>query len=710
MTTFRFFVPVGAVAVLVACGGSSSGAADRGNQLTGPIILDPEAICAGPACAGVPMETLRLAPVAPPVIPTNPLGPVDLPPLPALPTISAFPTGSHALRTGSSSTEAVTTPPPGCTNWTKAMNVLVISTDGTEADLGAIQEGLGFHTIPYTTWIATQKAGQLTSAVLATGCNGKYQGVILTTGALSYSPDGGATWRSALTAAEWQALRTYEAQFHVREISWYVYPGADQGLNPPSSGSDTTSSPINATLTTAGRTIFPYVNAANPVPITNAWAYRATASDPNVTPLLVDSANNALVSSRVTSDGRETMALTFDSNPFLVHDLILAHGLVEWVTRGAYMGEFRAYLQPQVDDLLIDDDMYMASMYPGGVYRITATDYNKTHDWWSSQVVKPGNSGFRLTMAFNGEGGSDPDVPNDPLTNAMTATAYDFYFTNHTFTHENLDAVTYDVAYAELAQNIQFAADHSFTDFSPQGFISPDVSGLHNQAALNACYDNGVLFMVSDTSTESGKGTGSTPTNRAPNTGVYSDLRPEILFVPRRPTNLFYNVTNPTDWTAEYNAIYASFWGRNLTYQEILDKESQNLLIYMLRGELDPHMYHQSNMRAYDGTHTLLGDLLDMAFSKFRTYSTLPIISLRQEDIGSRMADTMGRNWSGVTGTVVNGTQAKFTSPQEVWFQASGVCCSTQSACINHAAETYAGRCISYLHLPSGGSVTLSLQ
>src|SRR5207248_1255749 len=83
-----------------------------------------------------------------------------------------------------------------------------------------------------------------------------------------------------------------------------------------------------------------------------------------------------------------------------------------------------------------------------------------------------------------------------------------------------------------------------------------------------------------------------------------------------------------------------------------------------------PHMYHQSNMRAYDGTHTLLGDLLDMAFSKFRTYSTLPIISLRQEDIGSRMADTMGRNWSGATGTVVNGTQAKFTSPQEAWDQA----------------------------------------
>jgi len=123
----------------------------------------------------------------------------------------------------------------------------------------------------------------------------------------------------------------------------------------------------------------------------------------------------------------------------------------------------------------------------------------------------------------------------------------------------------------------------------------------------------------------------------------------------------------------------------------------------MLRGELDPHMYHQSNMRAYDGTHTLLGDLLDMAFSKFRRYSTLPVISLRQEDIGSRMADTMGRNWSGVTGTIVNGTQAKFTTPQEVWFNATGVC--------NASAERYfGGRCISSLYLASGGTLTMTLQ
>ena len=665
------------LALAIGCGGSAG--PDRGSVADRRLGLPPPPVTPPPLPVDV-HEALTAAPVAPPSIESIELGPVG-----PIPTPVPLPSTCDVNKV--------------------AMQVLVIAADGNEPSLPAIQQALGYHTAPYTTWIATQNPGALTPATLFSGCAGKFQGVILTSGALAYSPDGGTTWRSALSDAEWTALRSYEANFHIREISWYVYPGADQGLNPPSSGEDTSVSPINMTLTAAGKTVFPYVNAANPIPVQNAWAYRATAADPNVTPLLVDSANNAMVSRRVTSDGRETLAMTFDSNPYLIHDLVLAHGLVEWVTRGAYLGEFRAYLQPQIDDLLIDDDMYSAASYPNGVFRISANDYNRTHDWWSGQVAKPGNDAFRLNMAFNGEGGSDPDNPNDPLTKAVTATAYDFYFTSHTFTHENLDNVTYQVANYELSKNIQFANNHGFTDFSPEGFISPDVSGLLNQAALDAAYANGIRFMVSDTSKESGKGDGTTQNfqNPAPNIGVYSQLRPEILLTPRRPTNLFYNVSTPDEWVAEYNSIYSSFWGRNLTYQEVLDKESHNLLIYMLQGEIDPQMYHQPNMRAYDGTHTLLGDLHDMAFAKFRTYSKLPIISLREEDIGSRMADTMGRNWAGVTGTIVNGTKAKFTSPQEAWFNATGVC--------NATAERYfAGRCISSLYLPAGGSLTIALQ
>jgi hypothetical protein len=690
------------------------------------LTLDPSTLCPpGSPCFGLPNP--GLGPVAPPTIPTKPLGPVDPPPLalPAIATSAANPgtslhrSGSSSLRASPASREvSATTPPPGCTNWTKAMQVLVISTDGTEADLQAIQQALGFHTIPYTTWIATQKLGQLTSSVLQSGtCAGNYQGVILTTGSLSYSPDGGTTWQSALSTTEWQTLRKYEANFHVREISWYVFPGPDQGLNPPSRSFDTTTSPINATLTAAGQTVFNTVNAANPIPITKAWAYTATPSDPNVTPLVVDSSNDALVSTRVTSDGRETLAMTFDSNPYLIHDLVLQHGLIQWLTRGAYLGEFRAYLQPQVDDLFIDNDMYTASAYPNGAFRISGTDYSKYHDWWTGQVSNPGNAQFRVLMAFNGEG-SDLAGASDPLTLAVKNTWGDFFWCSHTYTHLNLDfgenpngpPVDYNTAYGEFANNNKFAARLGIPDYSTQCLINPDVSGLTNANALQAAADNGIQFMISDTSKESGKGNQQGWNNPAPNIGIYSTLVPSILFSPRHPTNLFYNVSMPDEWTSEYNAFYQSFWGRTLTYQEILDKESDNLLTYMLQGDIDSHMYHQANLRAYDGTHSLLGDLLDMAIAKFRKYSTLPIMSYRLEDIGSAMADTMGRNWSGVTGTIKNGVTAQFTTPNEVWFRASGVCCSTANASCLLPPETYAGRCISYLHVPTGGSYSVALQ
>jgi hypothetical protein len=723
----RFFLAIPVVVLLATCSRPPAETRSTSESAKNPqmLTLDPSTLCPpGSPCFGLPNP--GLAPVEPPAIPTKPLGPVAPPPL-AAPTIGmASAPGSALHRSDSSSLHvspmsgelSATTPPPGCTNWTKNMQVLVISTDGTEADLQAITMALGFHTIQYTTWIATQKPGQLTSSVLQSGtCAGNFHGVILTTGSLSYSPDGGTTWQSALSTTEWQTLRTYEANFHVREISWYVYPGADQGLNPPWHSGDTTNNPINATLTAAGQSVFNTVNASNPIPITKAWTYEATASDPNVTTLLTDSSNDALVSSRVTSDGRETLAMTFDSNPYLIHDLVLQHGLIQWVTRGAYLGEFRAYLQPQVDDLFIDDDMYLASQYPGGVYRITPSDYNTFHNWWTSKVSQSGNADFRVLMAFNGEGSDDIGINKDPLTLAVKDSWGDYFWCSHTYTHLNLDfgdnpngpPVDYNTAYGEFANNNDFAARLGIPDYSTASLVNPDVSGLTNANALQAAADNGIKFMISDTSKESGKGNPGW-NNPAPNIGIYSTLVPSILFAPRQPTNLFYNVSYPDEWTAEYNAFYHPYWGRDLTYQEILDKESDNLLIYMLQGDIDAQMYHQPNLRAYDGTHTLLGDLHDMAIAKFRKYSTLPIESNRLEDIGSHMADTMGRNWSGVTGTVQNGTTAKFTSPNEVWFRASGVCCSTSSTKCLLPPETYAGRCISYLYLPNNGSYSVALQ
>jgi hypothetical protein len=105
-------------------------------------------------------------------------------------------------------------------------------------------------------------------------------------------------------------------------------------------------------------------------------------------------------------------------------------------------------------------------------------------------------------------------------------------------------------------------------------------------------------------------------------------------------TSLYYNVSRPAEWVSEYNyfygpdgAILPDFWGlgRDLTYAEILDKESDMWVLYLLKGDLDPIMFHQSNLRAFTYTgsnypqiglskglnHTLLGDLINATLTKY---------------------------------------------------------------------------------------------
>ncbi len=90
-------------------------------------------------------------------------------------------------------------------------------------------------------------------------------------------------------------------------------------------------------------------------------------------------------------------------------------------------------------------------------------------------------------------------------------------------------------------------------------------------------------------------------------------IQPNLLIIPRRPTNLFYNVSTPAEWVSEYNHFYGPgrssrpYWDHDLSYSEILDKESEVWLSYLLKWDLDPLMFHQSNTRAYSGTPIAAG-------------------------------------------------------------------------------------------------------
>src|SRR5205823_312049 len=146
----------------------------------------------------------------------------------------------------------------------------------------------------------------------------------------------------------------------VRQVNWYAFPDPNFGLSPINGGVDTSTTPINASFTTAAQPIFPYVNTANPITIQKAFAYPATVSDATTTtPLLRDSSGNVLAAIHTTGFAGDWLTLTFDSNQYLTHDLVLAYGLVNWVTNGLFLGDYHVYAAAQVDDVFINDSEWI---------------------------------------------------------------------------------------------------------------------------------------------------------------------------------------------------------------------------------------------------------------------------------------------------------------------------------------------------------------
>src|SRR6267378_3404826 len=299
-------------------------------------------------------------------------------------------------------------------------------------------------------------------------------------------------------------------------------------------------------------------------------------------------------------------------------------------------------------------------------------------------------------MPFNGEG-TTGTYSFDTLTPTADLTDGQFPWINHTFTHQNLDpdSASYDRVYWEITRNNQTAASMGFANYDRRALITPDVSGLSNPDAMSAAYDAGVRFLVTDTSKPG-------MDNPTPQAGIYNQYEPEVLMVPRRPVNLFYNVTTPTEWANEYNFLYHNYWGRDLSYDEILGKESDVLLQYMLRGEIDPWMFHQSNLRAYDGAHTLLGDLLDRTLDKYGSLFVLPVRSLPQAALGEWTANRMRYNAAGIVASIKpdQGTLT-ITAAQSAVVPVTGLC--------SESSESYGGQCISHVSLSPGQTVTYSV-
>lgn len=645
--------------------------------------------------------------------------PTPVPPVPADSTSSPLP-GPVAVPTNTlQATMAATVALP------KDMKLLVITAAGTDPSFNAIKSSLDHLAMPYDVLVSKDKP----LPALSNAEKGFYSGVILTDSQLVVCDTNPC--RTTLSDADWVTLNTYLATYKARLVSLYTWPTAAFGLQ-FSQGFDS-GLQGDIKFLTGSETVFPYLNRTQPMKISGAYAYLATtvaASGETTTPILSLS-GFTVAAIHKKADGREILALTFDNAPHLVHSLAFGYGILNWVSKGMFLGYRKVYMTPQVDDQFLADDLFVGSkpacrpvLNADETYdpadtcptlRITGADLDDLVRWQNSLQNAAITKNFKLTLAYNGFGltadGGAPILDTLKLYSSLYKDK--FYWVNHTWDHENLDCydpvpnsgicnpATYAQSAAEITQNVKTATSLRLP-LDKTAMVTPAISGLKNTEFLRAAAGNGIRYLVGDMSRPEG-------TPASPNTAIASP-NSNVWIIPRRATNVFYNVTTPGTGVAgsevdEYNymfgpgGLFGEFFKQKQTYAQIVDAESQLLLGNMLRYEMYPNMWHQSNLRAYDGTNSLMSDVIGATFKKYSAISTLPVVSLSQSEIGKALESRMAYNASGVVGTMVPGTGIVLTVTKAATIPVTGVCYGT--------CETYGSQQISYVQAKPGTKITI---
>lgn len=634
------------------------------------------------------------------------------PTAPTVPTAGSTPLAPLATPSGPSTT--------GTNRWTRPVDLrlLVLTGSGSEPSFAAIRFFLDHIGIPYDAVAISQRS----LPALSDSSRGFYQGIILATGNLYHLNAAGQA--ASLSPEAWLAIDDYMRNFGVRLVSFYSWPEPRYGLAPVSVMA-ASATPLPIRLTTAGQAIFPYLKPTNTIPAPYSAAYMAApapAAGEVTTPLLTVNGHTVGAYHR-KADNREYLALTVDHNPYVMHSMALHYGLFNWVTRGIFLGFRRVYLSPQNDDLFLASDQFIINdpnCQPVGAatdptfdpsshcvdVRMTDHDLRGLRDWQAQLQRNKQTEAFVVSHAFNGfgtlpESGADP---NDRLTRESRALRNEFFWVSHTFDHENLDCfnpvpnssqctpATYAQAAWEIRENLKIAAFLGLP-IDKLSMVTPGISGLRNVNFLRAARDNGIRYLVSDMSRPDWM-------PATPNTGVWSPYEPSIFLIPRRATNIFYNTSTPVSgaWgsqTDEFNFLFGPngyfvdgygrpFFQSNLSYEQILNWESDQLVSYMLRGEFYPVMFHQANFIRYNGRNTLFTDLIDATVKKFAAITSLPIASMTQAATAQKLIERMNYLKAGVTARFVPGTGIVITARSTASVPLTGACWGK--------CETYAGQ------------------
>jgi len=523
--------------------------------------------------------------------------------------------------------------------------------------------------------------------------------------------------------------------------------------------------PVLASLTPEGRGLFNYLNPNATIPIRYAFTYPARLATVQespgcmVQPLLVDSSQNVLGVLSRSYDGRERIALTFAHNSFLLHTQLLGYGLIRWASRGLFIGERRHILAIDVDDWGLASEWWDEALQPGEPLRYRPQTFRiSAQDAWSLyqqqrqlNATYPLSNGFMLNLAFNGRGvntgaaaSCNPGVSSsDPLSSLTKCLASRMRWVNHTRDHPSMDNITDPAALRfQIAENTRLAGQMGlwygsktlktgelsglgwYRSPAPAPLVPPAlpsecpaISGSTGPGSDEPrkdfgliCANNALLDRAVELGVRYIHGNFSVASHRPPCSICGIALRENLLMIPVWPTNIAYTVTTPAEATSFYNYIYAPggqnpFWPRALTYQEILEQET-DLALYHLQTSASSHYFHQANLREYAPGHSLVFDYLNRLMHKYSSYYRIPVLNPSWDEIGAYVAERTSHTsllQAGITATWDrSANRVIFTAP----VGRSGVLFFTGAA--QGVSQVYGGDTISKINLSAGQSSDFS--
>ncbi|HUH02791.1 MAG TPA: hypothetical protein VML75_12420 [Kofleriaceae bacterium] len=544
----------------------------------------------------------------------------------------------------------------------------------------------------------------------------RYSSVILATDMLAYYDAAYDQWVSALSEQAWEMLASYEVVCGAREAIWYAYPNPDLGMTEVSTfESDEVET---GTLTAEGQAMFPYLNAAAVIGVQDAWGYRAQITTPETTtPLIVTPTGEALMVKHQRLDGTEVIAITVDSASYSLHSQLLEYGVIAWLQRGLFLGERRVYLTAQMDDVYLYTDLWKigatSAEESDTSYRMTPADVSDLVAWQRAvQARLPAGSSFITHLPFNGIGTLPSAYPDTGLTSALDAVSNEFEWVNHTWDHEDMDAMTRERARAEMVANCQLADERGFSRFTCSAAVTPHVSGLDNPAAVEGMLEAGVRYVVSDTSVTAELRPGNPGTNPSHNVGRRNPIDPALFQIPRHPTNIFYSTSLPGEQVDLYNFLYRDWHGRDLTYQEIMIEETSVALSYLMTYDINPLMFHQANLRFWAGTdaqrHSLYSDWVDMLLDRYLSLVNLPVLTLPMPQIAAAMQQREAYDGCGASAVLVSdesGRRLELTTVSACVVPVTGLAAATAGS-----VQEYGGVTTTFVDADACAPVVLPLD